>query len=314
VPVRLVFRAGEVRRVEADVARRAARSLARELRVGTPEPLREHEASRWLGERASRSTAERLRVERHLAQARLEVLAAITTAIDATWSLTPLGPEDGEGRALAARPFGTATAAALVEVARRGFDARRARRALGGPVRLWATSEADAVFGAAALPIELAALTEGAELSFDAVVAATAPHEGYAGALLALAAFGAVGVGHDDEGDDAAEDDECLLDAAAALAEDGDYFAILGVDAAASAREIHEAYARRRRDLLPRARAPRIGASAHAPDPSDDPRRREALRALDDALDVLGDDALRARYARALGLRGAAAEVEEPRA
>jgi hypothetical protein len=318
IPHRLVFHGGEVRRVESDVARRAALSLALEVRAEAP-PTREREAEQWLARRARQNVAERLRVERHLSCARLDVLASIAAAERGSWTLLPLDAEDAVARAPRVRPFGTSTAAALVEVARRRFDAERARRALGGRVRLWAKAEADAIFGTMALPVELPALIAEDEVSFDAVVAATAPHEGYAGALLALAAFGALGVRRDDAAEAGradhlpdVDDDRALVAAAAALAEDGDYFQILGVAPSASAREIHEAYERRRRALVRRERASLIGHHAFAPGPNDEADRREALRALDDALDVLSDASLRARYERALGLRPATVAPVDP--
>jgi hypothetical protein len=79
----------------------------------------------------------------------------------------------------------------------------------------------------------------------------------------------------------------------ALLAEDADYFAVRGVARDARERELHAAHEERVRAV----RGLPLEALGLA---SLEPAREAVLAVLDDALDVLADARLRARYARAL--------------
>jgi len=116
---------------------------------------------------------------------------------------------------------------------------------------------------------------------------------GVAGALFALASAEAL---HVEGGEDAIVDAREVrrrIESLHALSEDADYFRLLGVDAAASAREIDDAYERRVAELeaLP---LDELGLDEL------DVLRMETLDVLEDAHYLLSDPQLREVYAQAL--------------
>jgi DnaJ-class molecular chaperone len=85
-----------------------------------------------------------------------------------------------------------------------------------------------------------------------------------------------------------------MVRAAQELADEGDYFTILGLGPQALAREVRDAYLQRHRELSA------VSLETHGLDALED-ARQQALEAVEEAYAVLGDERLRHAYAAALG-------------
>jgi hypothetical protein len=296
---RLSLRDGEVRVLAGDVARRVVAQLRRERRA-SEELTDEADAEALLARRVESGALAPFDLARRLGRAREELLFDLLAAASARFTLTPLQPEQLALLDDQPRPFARPLLALVVEGARRRLDAARVARLLGpGSVRVSRTPELAALSIAAGVPPELTALlTPAAGATLEALAAAAPPEEGVSGAVYALVCAGglrveAAPVASDASGA-AAERARRELAALASIAEDADYFVVLGLGRDAQPRELHAAHEARARVVrgLPLAD---LGLEAL------EPVRDAVLAALDDALDVLGDDRLRARYASALG-------------
>ncbi len=189
--------------------------------------------------------------------------------------------------------------ALVVEGARRRLDAPRVAGLLGpGSVRVVRTAELASLLAASAAPPELAGLlTSAAGVTLEALVAAAPAEEGVVGAVYAFVCAGGLRVeaapAVRELSGAAAERARREVAALASVTEDADYFAVLGVPRDVQPRDLHAAYVERTRALraLPLAA---LGLEAL------EPTRDAILVALADALDVLADARLRARYTQAL--------------
>ena len=295
---RLVVRDGEIRALTGDVARRAVAQLRRERRTAE-EQTSEGAAEVFLARLVDSGTLAPFELDRRLGRAREELLFDLLSAPSARFELAPLTPAELDGLSDTARPFARSMFALVVEGARRRLDLARVARLLGPDrVRLVPTAELAAHLSLAGIPPELAALlmaTAGSTL--DALSDATPAEEGMAGAAYALVCAGSLRVeatGLVREVSVAAvERAKRELAARASIAEDADYFVVLGLARDAQPRELfvaHEAQSRAVRALP----LSELGLSRL------EPVREAILAALDDALDVLADESLRARYASAL--------------
>ncbi len=190
----------------------------------------------------------------------------------------------------------------VVEGARRRLDARRVRRLLGG--RGSALRLTDAArrgrLEALGLEPELALLVErhdGARL--DALIGAAPPEEGLPGALFALVSAGVIELGAEPTSavpDETVTAVRAAVEAAHVLAEDGTYFAILGIEPGASGREIRQAYVGRRR-WLASLELEALGIERL------EPLREEAMRSIDEAYELLKEPGLREAYRGAVAGR-----------
>lgn len=295
---RVIVHDGEVRVLSGDVARRVVAQLRRERRAAE-EPTSEGEAEAFLARRVEAGALAPFELARRLGRAREELLFDLLAAPSARFVLSPLPSEDIAELDDTPRPFALPLLALVVEGARRRLDATRVARLLGpGPVRVVRTPELALLLAASGIPPELAALlTPATGATLDALSLAAPAEEGVPGAVYALVCAGALRVepaplAHDASGA-AMERAKRELGALASVAEDGDYFSVLGLSRDAQPRELHAAHAARSRAVraLPLAELGLLPL---------EPVREAILAALDDALDVLADDRLRARYAAAL--------------
>jgi hypothetical protein len=139
--------------------------------------------------------------------------------------------------------------------------------------------------------------SEGASL--DDVLDAAPAEEGVAGAVYAMVAAGALRLapseGSARHASDPAAAARSAIEAAASLAEDGTYFAILGVSADAAPRDFLAAWESRRRELSELRLGP-LGLEDL------EPRVRLALDAVDEAWEVLEDPDLCAAYRLGLAI------------
>lgn len=295
--VQLVLVDGEIRAISGDAALRVVAQLQRERRLAEV-PADEAAAQQLLERRVAAGLLARFDLERRLARAREELLYALLAATHARYDLVSLDAARVDALRSTPLPVAGGLLARVVEGARRRLAPARVA-ALLGTVRVRPTSECAARLAEAGVAPELAALLSdpnGAPL--DALVAAAPAEEGVAGAVFALVYAGALRVealptAPPAPSPEAAAVLRAELVALAALAEDADYFAVLGVARDAAPRELHAAHDARARSVraLP---LESFGLEAL------EPARAAVLAALDDALDVLGDARLRARYASAL--------------
>ncbi len=289
---------GEARVFAADAATRVVAQLRRERRI-VDEPADEPAAQQLLERRVAAGLLSRFELERRLARAREEALYAVLASRRAHYELAPLEPTRRDALPHVPRPFSRSLLALVVEGARRRLEPARVASLLGpGPVRLLPTADCAARVAEAGLAPELAALVcDAAGATLDALTAAAPPEEGVAGAVFALVRAGALRVeaapAAPPVSHEAAAVARAELAALALLAEDADYFAVLGVARDARERELHAAHEERVRAV----RGLPLEALGLA---SLEPAREAVLAALDDALDVLADARLRVRYARAL--------------
>ncbi|AKF04520.1 hypothetical protein [Sandaracinus amylolyticus] len=287
--------AGEVARIETPVARGAAAILRRR---GAGVGLADDEASavRALDDAQERGAITRFERARAMREAHLERLRAVVALERGSFVLTRLEPN--ELPPPAPSPLGAPLRLALLDAARRGLDASRARAVLGGLVTLRRGPRFDALAIEGLIAPELAELLaqhEGA--SPERLVAAAPDEPGLHGVVCALVAAGAL-VAQPALELDVARDEHRrlarrLIEEAARTAEDADYFTILGVAHDATARDLDRAHTARRDQLLALALEDLDLSSLEA-------LRRGALESLEEAYRVLSDPRWREAYARAL--------------
>ncbi len=295
--VRVTLVDGELRALSGDAALRVAAQLQRERRLAEI-PADESAAQQLLERRVAAGLLTRFDLERRLARAREELFHGLLAATRARYELDALDPARLDALRDAPLPLGRGLLARVVEGARRRLTSARVAVLLG-PVRVLPTSECAARLAEAAVAPELVALfSEPGGALLESLVAAAPAEEGVAGAVFALVYAGALRVEAAPAASPALTHEAALaarteLLALAALAEDADYFTVLGVPRDAAPRELRAAYEQRARTVraLPLAA---LGLDAL------EPAREAVLVALDDALDVLGDARLRTRYASAL--------------
>ena len=193
------------------------------------------------------------------------------------------------------RPF----AQVVVEGARRKISVSRLRLLVGaGPMTLRMGADAEPRFRQAGLEPELIELFirhEGKLL--DALLASVPLSTGVAGVTMAMVAGGAIVLEPGGRGINAPRPDPTELRqavlAAAALYDEGDYFSILGVLGDVSPRELAQAYHGRKRTL--EGELDEWGAGEL------ESVRDQAIAAMDEAFELLSDEALRTQYRRAIG-------------
>lgn len=298
VEARFVLRDGDVRALVGDVARRVVAQLRRERRAVT-ELTDEHDAEEFLARRVEVGALAPFDLDRRLGRAREELLFELLAAPAAQFVLAPLEPSQRAALDDTPRPFARPLLALVVEGARRRLDAPRVAALLGpGSVRVVRTAELPSLLAASAAPPELAGLlTSAAGVTLEALVAAAPAEEGVVGAVYAFVCAGGLRVeaapAVRELSGAAAERARREVAALASVTEDADYFAVLGVPRDVQPRDLHAAYVERTRALraLPLAA---LGLEAL------ESTRDAILVALADALDVLADARLRARYTQAL--------------
>lgn len=297
--VRLTLLEGELRAFDGPVLTTVVEGLRRRGRA-TERPIDEDAAEAVLARRVEAGELGRFERDRLVREAREELLARLVRAERADFTLRRL--EGTEGRVARARILARPLPAALVGVARDALSTERVAELLGPDgltgVGLALGEEREAGLLAAELPSELIELIARLDGSCLADLLAAAPGEpGLAGALYALVAADAL-VSTEAPRHAAPElasraAVSALVDAAAALAEDADYFAVLGVAHDADTGAIQRAHRARRAELVA------LPLRALGLDGLEE-RRRAALDAVDEAQQVLADPRLRTAYARAL--------------
>ncbi|HJL17563.1 MAG TPA: hypothetical protein RMH99_18005 [Sandaracinaceae bacterium LLY-WYZ-13_1] len=296
--VRMTFLAGELRALEGPVAARVVDGLRRRGRA-TEQPADEAGAEAVLQRRVEEGELGRFERDRLLREARESLLLELVAAERAEFALRRL--EDTEpGRVLSrARVFSRPLRAALVEAARRALSEARVRALLGDEPRGLALSpEREAALIPAELPSELLELLVRMDgRGFDEILAAAPTEPGLAGVLYALVAADAL-VPVEAPPDARPPETEraavhALVRAAAELALDADYFAVLGLSRNATGADVARAHHARRNELssLPLSA---LGLDAL------EAARAEAIDAVDEAHRVLSDGRLRRAYAAAL--------------
>ena len=239
----------------------------------------------------------RFELDRLARRAREELLYDAVASTGGSFDLRPAGTDALVQTRLLARPLATV----LVEGARRRLTAARVRRLLGhGALSVSLTPLAHTRFERGGLEPELVALLERSEGgSLDQVLDAAPAEEGVPGAVYAMVAAGALRLAPSDAAAHRASDPAAAarsaIEAAARLAEDGTYFAILGVSADAAPRELLAAWETRRRELSELRLGP-LGLEDL------EPHVRLALDAVDEAREVLEDPELCAAYRLGLAI------------
>src|SRR5690606_10112069 len=231
--VRMTFLSGELRAIDGPVATLALEALRRRGRA-VEAPADEAGAEAVLNRRVADGSLARFARDRRLREAPGQPVRALLRAPRATFTLRRL--EDTQpGRLLArTRALSRPLRAALVDAARTTLDVREVRELLGpDPVALALGPEREAAFAAAELPFELVELLVRMEgRSLEDILAAAPTEPGLAGVLYALVAGDALVPAPLPEDapppPEAQKAVRALVEAAAELAEDGDYFAILG--------------------------------------------------------------------------------------
>lgn len=294
--VRITFLAGQLRALDGPVALEVLADLRRRGRA-TEAPADERAAEAVLQRKVDAGDLGRFERDRLLREARETLLERLVGAARAEFVLRRLD-DTQPGRVLArARVFARPLRSQLVEAARRALDPDDVASWIGEGRGLALGPEREAGLVAAELPSELVELIlrfEGHPLTDFLSAAPT--EAGLAGALYALVAGDALVLQDappSPPSSSARAPVRSLLEAAAALAEDGDYFSILGLSRDATAAEVERAHASRRDELgaLPLAALGLEGMEA---------KRLEALEAVDEARRVLEDGRRRRAYAASL--------------
>jgi hypothetical protein len=288
--LRLRIDVGGLAALEGPIATRVLGWLCERGRASTA-ASDEGEAVAVLERHVAEGTLGRYELDRMLRRAREEIVYDAIASSGGTFEMRPLGTPAGSAPRLLARPL----AAVLVEGARRRLTAARVRRLLGsGALGVRLTPIARVRFEQVELEPELVALLERSDgATLDTLLAAAPAEEGVPGVVYAMVAASALRLVAS-EGDAIVEMDpvgavRSAIDAAAALAEDGSYYAILGVSRDAAPREIRAAWEARRSELAEVRLAP-LGLDEL------EPRWRLALEAVDEAWEVLSQPRLREAY------------------
>jgi hypothetical protein len=255
-----------------------------------------------------------------------EIIHSVFAWEDGEWLLGPEQAPEDENVLLTEHP-----AALILEGIRRKYGVTRLRRCLGGGGQIFRIPAAEAtseILLRMRLDHEeraLVALFDGVRSLDEIRAVSTAPEEGVyclawalfvlghlervdqradqAAATASVAAGGAGSGGHSNGQVEAARARDRAIDRARVLAryalvEEGDYFQVLGVSRSANAHEVRRAHQALMRELAPGALDPALAAELGA--------ELRAIRAvLDEALRVLGEGPLRARYEAAVPAAGA---------
>lgn len=210
---------------------------------------------------------------------------------------------------LAAEPaaFGGATGAeVLVEIGRRVISPEDAMARLGGADARLNQGPSASLLNECALPDSEVALVQRLSGNTAGEAVAAAPDPAFAAVLLCLRCLGVLEVLGPSPAQAAAEapapvqldalDENAIrqrIVARRALVDEGDYFALLGVSRGATGYDVRRAYLELRRELEPS----RLLTAANA-DLRDD--LDLVIEVLDEAYEILRDNARRERYRRAL--------------
>lgn len=293
--VELVLRRGRLASLDANIAMRVVEALRKDKRLDD-HPADERQAIAMLERRVASGHLGQLEVDRRTRKARESLVHSIATATSGSFQIRPL--EESGATAGHVELLGAALPAVLVEGARRTIGVGRLRALFGTrPLVLRLDRRAAERMRDADVEPELVALvTRHDGRSLDALLAEGATDDGLPGIVWALASIGAIALAPAGTGvaaPDASDAVRRTVEAAAALGDDADYFAILGVSPDAHPRAIRAAWRERRRELasLP---LDALGLEAL------ELLREKALEAIDEAYWVLRDDRLRAGYAGAL--------------
>lgn len=297
-PITLMFRDGQLCSFEGPASLSVIRQLRGRGRV-TDHPEHELAADAALERRIAAGQLGRFECERLLRHAR-EGLLFDALAVESTrFEVTPADAERGWLDPNRKPPFGWPIPVLALAAARLRFGVAKVRALVGaGPLSVGLAEGAHALFREMHLEPELVDLFErhdGADLG--ALLNGCSDHEGIAGALYALHLLGALtltsaDVARGDEGRSIEAVRRAVV-AAARVAEDADYFTILGVERSARGREVRLAH-RRRVDSLRGLPLTELGLDGL------ESSRQEALDALDEALAVLANPRLRSAYRQAL--------------
>ena len=297
-PLRMTFLAGELRGLDGAIATSALEALRTRGRA-TEAPADEAGAEAVLARRVEDGLLGRFERDRLLREAREAVLRAALGAAQASFVLRRLEDTEPGRRLFRARVLSRPLRAALVDAARTALSHDEVVALLGpDPVGLALGVDREAGLAPAELPAELFELLVRMEgRSFGEIVAAAPTEPGLAGVLYALVAGDALVLTEPpveaDPPPEARSAVRSLIESAAALADDGDYFAILGVPREADEADLERAHRARGAELdaLPLAL---LGLT------SLEPLRSAAIEAIDEAHRALADPRRRAAYARAL--------------
>lgn len=295
--IRLSFEQGVVRAMRTNVGQRVAESL-RQDRMWTTPVLEEQATLALLGKRVATKQLTTFDLERRLARARVRAIGDAIVAPSGAYSWGPLGTRDADLVQDARRPFATAILVVVADVLRDRVSNRDAAAHLtSGTVRLLRDkARASSVFQFLPPELESWLLSEGPR-SLDVLLEDAPSEEGVAGALVFLAETGFLEI--DEEASVELSHEEAktrvaaLLKQGEALADDGDYFALLGLSRDATTREVHDAYEQRVRmwNALPLSDLGLLHV---------DGVRRFVLDAVRDAFVVLSDESVRHDYANSL--------------
>ncbi|MBK8172065.1 MAG: hypothetical protein IPK60_17210 [Sandaracinaceae bacterium] len=305
--VRLLFEAGSIRAMSAGVAMHVIETLRNER--GWDEAVAdEGEALAALKRRVQAKLFSSFDLEKRIARSRFLIFCDALFAQGGSFTWGSVSARDADLAAQTRKPFAIAPLALVLEASRRKLTNARAISLLGhGTVRIQHDNpRARSVL--ALLPAEIDTwLSENTPRPLDLLLAESPQEEGVAGILYLLSLVDALSVEREVSVELSSEDararvNEILL-RAKELADDGDYFALLGISRDVTAREVAGAYEERARTFraLPLAD---LGLLRH------ESARDLMLDALRDAYDVLANDSVRIDYANALfGVKDTSAEL-----
>lgn len=296
--VRMTFLSGELRAFDGPIATMALDALRRRGRA-VEIPADDAGAEAVLARRVEEGVLGRFERDRLMREAREALLHDLLRAERASFALRRLDDTEPGRRLFRARVLARPLRAALVDAARTALPQDAVMALLGSrPVGLALGPEREAGLSPAELPVELCELLVRMEgRSFGEIVAAAPTEPGLAGVLYALVAADVLVL--TDPPESAVPPPETraavrsLVESAAALADDGDYFAILGIAPDAELADVERAHRARADELmaLPLSLL-ELGSLEE--------RRRVALDALDEARRALTDAGRRTAYAASL--------------
>jgi len=295
-PLELTIAGGRLTRLVADVHVRALAELHRQGRVDEA-PTDEARAASLLDSRISAGLVGRFEADRVVRRAREARIHELVSARSVSYDVLPATSYRGGDPGLLSSPL----EAVLAEGARRRVDEVRFRELFGGgPLVLDVREGLVVAADALGLEPEIAQAVERHDgASIDVFLGAAPADEGLAGALLSLAAVDVVRVrarSADLTGIlDPVDAVRVLIESAHALALDGCYFDVLGASPDALSRELRAAYEARRAELS------RIDLAVHGLERLA-AQHQEAIEVVDEAWEVLRDEALNRAYRKALGL------------
>lgn len=295
---RMTFLSGELRVLDGPIATTALGLLRRRGRV-CEAPADEAGAEVAFKRYVEEGSVARFERDKLFREAREAILRALVRAERGSFTLRRLDDTEPGRRLFRARVLARPLRAALVDAARDALTMDEAVALLGGAaVGLALGPDREAALAPFELPAELCELLVRMEGRSVAEILSAAPAErGLAGVLCALVAAGVLVVtaapSRRETPAEARDAVRSFVESAAALAEDGDYFAILGLVPGVSSAELERVY-RQRRDELAALPLAFLDLAAL------DERRREAIDAVDEAYRALADARRREAYAAAL--------------